>query len=424
MRALFLSLLLALGGLGCRGPTLPAGSTDPIVIGAVLPLTGDGLEGDGPFYRDGMLLAIREANAAGGPIPGRRVELRVADSEDEPAIAAMRAQELIDQGAVAILGDAASSGSLAVYEMVTRDARIPQISCTSTSTLLTAANAEVPLADRFFFRTAPSDRYQAQVLVDAAMTEGTCGSRIALLYQDDTYGGPFAADVRQIITSTLGASALVASQSFEPTASNFDAQLAAIQAATPNCIVLVTYPPAAGDILREWEALEPASMVRWIGTDALFTSTFVSEAGSPATIDGFLGVAPLTQATTPQYNDFAARLEAVYGEPPEPFQSNCYDAAALLLLAIAQAGSTDGTAIRDALRELAAPSPAERIDPAALDLGLDRIFGRRPINYEGASGPVDFDDNGDVVADYVIWRFDAATTMFESVRTLRPARAM
>jgi neutral amino acid transport system substrate-binding protein len=412
---------LAALGPGCRAPTLPPGSSDPIIIGAVLPLSGEGLEGDGPYYRDGILLAIREANAAGGPIPGRRVELRVADSEDDPALAAMRARELVEGGAVAILGDAASSGSLAVYEMVTRDARIPQLSCTSTSTLLTTANAGLPVADRFFFRTAPSDRYQAQVVVDAARTEGMCGNRIAILYQDDTYGGPFAMDVQQIITAQLGAMAVVASESFAPSATNFDAQLMAIRAATPNCIVLVTYPPAAGTIVREWAALEPMSTVRWIGTDALFTSTLVDEAGSPATVNGFLGAAPLTMASTPQYNDFAARLQGVYGMPPEPFQSNCYDAAALLMLALAEAGSTDGTAIRDALRQLAAAG-GEIIEPAALDLGLSRIFEGRSINYEGASGPVDFDDNGDVVADYVIWRYDAATTMFSSLRTLRPAR--
>ncbi len=417
-----LALALAAGALGCRGPSLPAGSTEPIVIGAVLPLTGDGLEGDGPFYRDAMLLAIREANAAGGPIPGRRVELRVRDGEGDPEIAARRAAELVDEGVVALLGDASSANSLAIYDMVTREARIPQLSCTSTSTTLTAANAILPPEDRFFFRTAPSDRYQAQVLVDAARVEGMCGDRIALLWQDDTYGRPFAADVQQIVSTTLGASAIVANESFAPASTSFDAQLAALRDAAPNCVVLVTYPPQAGVILREWDALEPGSATRFIGTDALFSSSFVDEAGSPATLDGFLGVAPLTQAATPQFNDFAERLAAVYGETAEPFQSNCYDAAALLVLAIARAGSTDGTAIRDALRELAAPAPAQRIDPAGLDVGFARIFEDRAIDYEGASGPVDFDENGDVVADYVIWRFEAATESFVSARTLRPAR--
>lgn len=415
---LWLSVLAALAA-GCRGGSLPSGSSEPILIGAVLPLSGDGLEGDGPFYRDGMLLAIREANAAGGPIPGRHVELVVLDGRDEPAVAAMQARALIEQGAVAILGDAASASTREIYETVTREARIPQISCTSTSILLTTRNEELTPDERFFFRTAPSDRDQARVVLDVATTEAACSGRIALLYQEDDYGTPLAQDIQQLVTTELGAGALVASESFAPTASNFDAELAAINTANPNCVVLVTYPPAAGDIMRAYRVLSPTSTARFIGTDALYTPTLLTEAGSAAVIDGFYGTAPLTQDTTPQYNAFAARLEAVFGDPPIPFQSNCYDAASLLMLAIAQAGSTDGAAIRDALRELSGPTSAS-IDAAALDQGFDRIFGGTAINYEGASGHVDFDELGDVEANYVIWRFDASTMGFTTERIYRP----
>lgn len=399
---------------GCRGPTLPAGSTDPIIIGAVLPLSGE-LGGDGERYRDGMLLAIREVNAAGGPLAGRRVELRVADSETDPVIGTMAAADLIAQGAVAILGDASSASTLAIYEEVTAMARVPQISCTSTSALLTEANSSRAEADRFFFRTAPTDLLQARVVVDIATTEAMC-TRLAILHIADGYGMPLGQAIESLYTS--GGGTVAVRVPFALNRPDYNAEVDMVRAANPDCVALVAYPPAAGLIVRRWNSLAPMA-VDFIGTDALNTVDFVSQAGSAAAIDGFYGTVPFTTPATPQFNAFADRLEAVSGMEPQPFQSSCYDAAAMLMLAIAQAGDTDGDMIRDALRGLSDPGATEVIGATELTLGLSRINSGRTVNYAGASGPVDFDLFGDVLSDYEVWRFRASDMTFSRVRIVR-----
>jgi ABC-type branched-subunit amino acid transport system substrate-binding protein len=398
--------LLATAAPGCRGPTLPTDTDDPVIIGAVLPLSSGGLGGDGPFYRDAMLLAVREINAAGGVLGGRRVELIVGDSEDNPATAAIEAERLIGMGAIAILGDASSSGSIRIYDEVTGPMRIPQISCTSTSISLTTTNRDLPAEDRFFFRTAPPDQLQAGPVVQVATDVASCTSP-ALLYQDDEYGGPLA-DLIQQQFATAGTT-LVATVSFAPGAPNFTTEVATLRAAMPDCIVLLTYPPDAGDILRAWDLATPAIPVTWIGTDALFTSTLVDEAVDMSLIDGFVGTAPSTTPMISEFTDFQDRLRSVYGTDAEPFQSNCYDAAAVLMLAIAEAGSTDGDAIRDALHLL---QSGTEVSPGDLASGLARIRDERTINYEGASGSVDFDEFGDVVSAYVVWEYSASTMGF------------
>ncbi len=107
-------------------------------------------------------------NAAGGVLGGRRIELLVADSATASTAGVSGAQTVLGNGAVAIIGDGGSDGSLAIYQMVTQMRRVVQVSGSATSTSLTDENAMLAASDRYFFRTAPPDGYQAQVVVQIA----------------------------------------------------------------------------------------------------------------------------------------------------------------------------------------------------------------------------------------------------------------
>ena len=76
----------------------------------------------------------------------------------------------------------------------------------------------------------------------------------------------------------------------------------------------------------------------------------------------------------------------------------------LLALAIEKAGEAEGTALRDAIREVANP-PGERVGPGAEGLGraLELLRDGIDINYEGAAGPHDFDQFGDVITSIEVW---------------------
>jgi ABC-type branched-subunit amino acid transport system substrate-binding protein len=82
-----------------------------------------------------------------------------------------------------------------------------------------------------------------------------------------------------------------------------------------------------------------------------------------------------------------------------------YDAAIILALAIQKAGtSTNGTAVRDALYAISRPGPA--YGPARLGEAITAIKSGLPVDYSGASGSVSFDDNGDVLSDYIVWEVE------------------
>ena len=123
----FVVLVAALSG-SCRGRTLAPGDTSPVLVGVLLPQSGN-LGADGMTWLAGIQVAVAEVNAAGGVLPGRRVELVIEDSETKRDTSVMRAQALVDRGVAAIIGDASSSASLADYTMVTQMARVPQNSC-------------------------------------------------------------------------------------------------------------------------------------------------------------------------------------------------------------------------------------------------------------------------------------------------------
>lgn len=404
-----MALVAACGGT-------PTGTT-PIRVGVVMPLSGE-LGAAGPGWVNGMRLAEREVNAAGGLLGGRTVQLMVADGETNPDVGVREAMRLVvDENVVGIVGEAASSASIRIYREVTGPMRIPQLSCCSTSpTISTELMMQAP-EDRFFFRTAPPDDLQSVVVTEIARTEAAC-TRLAILHLDDAYGTPFGEGIEDHFTAAGGM--VVARVPFADGRPNYDAEVAMIAAASPDCIALVAFPASGGIIVRAWNAI-PAAMrpasVQWIGTDGIKSDGFITEAGDPMLIDGFLGSIPVTDpAADPGYIAFRDLYAATFGMQPSPFTANSYDAAALLLLAIEAAGSTDGDAIRDAIRELADPTAATYVRAGNLGEALRRLRAGESINYEGASGPVDVDALGNVVTDYEVWRYNAAMSRFDTVR--------
>lgn len=403
-RAWTLFIAVALLTVSCGPqPTVPGGSFDPIRIGVVVPLSGS-LGTDGPGWRDAARLAALEINAAGGPLPGRPIELVVLDSETNPSRAEAVARRLVeDEEVVAVIGAAASSISLGIAQ-VTTPAQVPQISCCSTSDLLTQFNADLPVEDRYFFRTSPADILQSQVVAIAAEDLGCTG--MAILHLDDSYGQPFGEAIESAYVARGGN--VVVRVPFTDDQPSYATEVQMVADAAPDCIAMVAFPVSAANIIRDWDALSTAPAVRWIGTDGVRAPGFVDEVVEPRLIAGFYGTSPVTDAPTAAYAAFAEHYAAVFGSEPIPFSANQYDAVALIALAIAQAGTTDGPAVRDALREvstLEVDDAQVRAGQLADGLSLVRQM-RGGINYQGASGNTDFNDLGDVVTPYEIWRYD------------------
>jgi branched-chain amino acid transport system substrate-binding protein len=412
LASLFLPIVLALVLVSsCRGRSAP--TSGPILIGVVMPQSG-GLAADGQAWVRAVRLAADEVNAAGGLLGGRRVELVVEDSATSSNAGVTGAQRVIDEGAVVVIGDGGSDGSLAIYTMVTRMAGVVQISGSATSSSLTMANAALGPDDRYFFRTAPPDGYQAQVVdhitTMTSMPAPHC-TNLAVLYQNDAYGMPLATAVTDLFAMH---GTVAASVSFTPAAPSYTSEVMMVAASSPDCVVLIAYPADAGLILQEWTSMTGHPHAAFIGTDGLFSDDFLAQLPSAGVADGFFGASPLTTPDTGEFRDFSARYHAAYGHDPENFTASYYDATALALLAIERAGTTDGAMVRDALRAIGGPSGTlvEKATQLRQAIAAMHAAAPQPINYQGASGPITFDMFGDTVAPYEIWRITGTAPPF------------
>jgi ABC-type branched-subunit amino acid transport system substrate-binding protein len=409
MRPLQAIAIAVFGTLPACGPsqTLPDGRLAPVRIGVITTLSGD-LASLGPGWRNAALLAEQEVNAAGGVLPGRPLEMIVVDDTLDTMVGAEAADRLIyDDGVTGILGAAASGVSLSVAE-VAYIAQVPQVSCCSTSAELTQVQ---PPRDRYFFRTVPSDLLQATVLANAAFDRFLC-TRLAVMHLDNAYGTPFGEAIDRRFRVSLGGSVTIV-QPFADARPSYSTEVNAVAATNPDCIALVGYPVSAGTILRDWDALPTAPVVTWIGTDGVKSDGFIEATGDPSLANGVVGTSPITAPATPQNAAFSASYRTVFGTDPIVFASNQYDAAALLALAIARAGSTDGPSIRDALYDVSREDGSEAFyGPGQLDEALAAIRAGDNVDYEGASGPVNLDDTGNVISNYEIWRYDSGMGAF------------
>lgn len=414
MRALWLAVLAAMVSIACGpAPTLPREDTVPVPIGMIAPLSGE-LGADGPDWRDAVRLAVREVNSAGGVLPGRRVDLFIEDGESRTEQGVEAAERLMDDhGVVAIIGDSASSATLAVYE-VTRPRSVLLASGLSTSARLTEINQQLEPTERFFFRTVPPDDRQAPALAEAMYNQGGCRN-ISILYANNDYGEPFQVQTTARFQELGGTVTPAAGVPYTEDGSTYRTEVTQIASLDPrpDCVALIGYPASAGIIMRDWFAVAtmPETM-QWFGTDGVRQPGFAEEVGNPELIDGFRGTAPVTDPDSPAYNRFEAQFQAAYGRMPVAFSSNLYDAAALVLLAIAKTGSIDDPdGIRDAIYTLNDPGGVV-VQAGRLAEGLRLIRDGRAINYEGASGSVAIDANGDTEADYELWRYDAMLDVF------------
>ena len=364
-----------------------------LVVGHLAALLGSGSAYAEP-RRNSVFLAADHLSLAGLPVSVAYRDTRVDAVE---AVEATR--ELLDAGgAVAVVGAQTSGVTIAVAGQVTAPAGVLQVSAVSTAPSITTLDD-----NDFLFRTALSDTVQGVVLADLAVELGyrTAG----VLFIDNAYGQGLTDTFVEAFTARGGeATATVAHGSSQP---SYLAELEEVTVESPDVLVAVSYRPQAEVYLQE--ALEAGYADTFLFVDGTKSPGLFETVGWDL-FEGSYGTGPGVDETRPEARVFVGAYTAVYGEqPPRQFVGGAYDAAVLIGLAAAQAGTvTDSAAIRDALRSVANP-PGVVVGPGAAGVkrALRLIADGVGINYEGASGPVDFDANGDVVAGTIeIWRIE------------------
>jgi len=376
--------------LSCKDATDP-----PILIGGI-EATGDPV--------GAAELALREVNAAGG-VAGRTVEMPGSAIGQDPLVAPAVVQQMIDDGVVAIVGPQTSAGTLLVADLVAA-AGVPVVSPGATSP---AVSGSAPPLD-YVFRVAPSDVFQARLLAARSLDAWGC-TKTAIVTQTDIYGTKIADAVAAFYVAR--GTALVAREDIDPTLVDFHDALDRIEQAAPDCILLSVFEDAGARVIRQWNDVPArANTAQWGASEILHSENLPTLVGDSALIDGMRGTDVAPEPNTPEYDTFAERYMAHFGgSPSRSGNARRYDATALILLALARTNGARGDALRDALYEVSRP-PGTPIRPGELARGISILSNGGDVDFIGASGPVDFDENGDVLSDYIVWRYVAATNSF------------
>ena len=217
-----------------EGPAVVPGATspEPLIIGTLLPLTGN-LAFLGPPEVAGAKLAVEDINAAGGVL-GQPVQLLEGDSGDASTdTATQTADRLIQAGADVIVGAASSGVSLTVIDAIT-GAGVMQISPANTSDQFTDYDD-----NGLYFRTAPPDTLQARALADLIIEDGN--NTVGILALNDPYGTGLASNtVDNLIAAGLSEDS-IESITYDPQAANFDSEIQEMVDFNPDAIVVIGF---------------------------------------------------------------------------------------------------------------------------------------------------------------------------------------
>jgi branched-chain amino acid transport system substrate-binding protein len=357
-----------------------AGGDLTLKIGTALPQTGS-LAFLGPPEEAGVALAIKDVNEAN---KGIQIEVEWGDSGDlDNKAYETEIPRLLNAGVKAIVGAASSGTSLAFIDQVV-GAGVLQFSPANTSPTLTTYDDK-----GLYFRTAPSDLLQGEVLGNLMAADGH--QTAAMIVLNDAYGTGLR-DATQASFEAAGGS-IVAAPVFNPGDTNFSAQISEALAASPDAIVLITFDEAK-TIVPALTSQFPKEKIYFVdGNLADYSEVF-----EPGTLTGAKGTAPGLDPDT--IMDFLTRMDDNWvAEGNTKLDSylygpESYDAVVLLALAALAAGSVEGVDMAGKLQEVSGGSGSGTKCTSFAECA-DIINGGGVADYDGISSPVTFDEYGD-----------------------------
>lgn len=404
---------LAVAALGIA--TTAVAQPPSITVGQIAPFTGAGAE-FGEYYRDGAALGFQHINAAteevlGGAIIGDHI---AEDSTTLPSPAIEAARGLVEvHGVPAIIGGWSSGVTVAVSTSVTIPAEVLQISNGSTSPLISVLPEDSD-AD-LLFRTTASDALQGVVaaqLVAGEIIDDYQFDSASTIFINNPYGqglsNAFAHSFK--LRGGVVHAEVPHPEEVQPT---YTSQLASALQDEPDLLFAASYPAHTATFLAE--ARDLFDPVAWQFVDGNRADQVVEALGTD-TVEGVIGTAPGQDPSIPGFQNFSEQFMAEFGHDRiPPFTESAYDAAIVIGLATVKAyadgyESADeitGPVLRDRLREVANP-PGLTItagDTDSLVAGIEAIMAGEEVQYSGAAGPADFDDNGDVLTPIAIWQY-------------------
>jgi len=382
----------------------------PLKIGALMPMTG-ALQSYGDTSLKGIKLAVEEINDAGGVL-GQPIELSVGDAQTMPQAGVSAANKMVNiDGVHAFVGALSSGVTIPVATSVAKPKHIPMISPASTSPVLTTLDD-----GGYLFRTTASDALQGVALAQVVNKRDI--SKVATIYVNNDYGKGLADSFAKAYEKLGGT--VTHTVAYEPKQSSYRS---AIQKAwgdgdTPY-LLLIAYVGDGETVLRQ--SLEGGMFNKFIFTDGMKSEKIIEDIGGQY-MNGSFGTVAHAPEGTPAAEHFEDAYKAKYGKRvPQPYINTSYDATYLLALAAQKAGTTtDGEAIAKALHEVSNP-PGEEIIPGEFAKAIKLLKDGKQINWTGASGDENFDENGDISSEFAEWVMK--DDHIEAIRVFNPMQS-
>ena len=361
-------------------------------LGTALPLTGN-LAFLGPPEEAGVALAIKDINEAA---KGITIEATLGDSGDTDNKAYdTEIPRLLNAGVEAVIGAASSGTSLQFIDRLVAECVI-QFSPANTSAALT------DYADKgLYFRTAPSDVLQGEVLGNLIAEDGH--QKISMIVLNDSYGTGLAEFVTAAFTAAGGE--VLAAPTYNTGDTNFSSQIAEALAGGPDAIVLITFDEAK-TIVPELIAQFPGDKLYFVDGNL----TNYSEVFEPGALEGAKGTYPGVNES--KIADFIARMDENWQAQGNAalelnaYGPESYDAVVLLALAALEARSTEGANMSVKLQEVSGGSGNGQKCTTFAECA-DIINAGGTADYDGPSGNVTFNELGDPTdGNILIQQFD------------------
>ncbi|WP_372799869.1 ABC transporter substrate-binding protein [Paracoccus seriniphilus] len=361
-----------------------AGAED-IKLGISLGFTGP-LESMAPDMGRGAELAMKEVTDSGLLLDGSTVTAVQGDSTCADAAAAVATVERLisAEGVKGIIGGMCSGETIASLENVAKPNGIVMISPSATSPALSDIED-----NGLFFRTSPSDARQGQVMADIIMSRGI--DTVAVTYTNNDYGKGLA-DSFQAAFEAAGGTVTV-NAAHDDGKADYSAEVAALASAGGDALVVAGYVDQGGSgVVRA--SLDTGAFDTFVFPDGMVGNQLVENFGSE--IDGSFGQNPAAEG---EGRDTYLKLAEEAGfDGSGAFSAEAYDAAALILLSMAAAGSSDPAEYKEKVMDIA-NEPGEKILPGELAKALEIINGGGDVDYVGATS-VDLVGGGESAGIY------------------------
>lgn len=363
---LVIVMVLSVGLAGCGGGGGGGDDQKVIKIGVFEPLTGEN-GGGGQQEVNGIQYANTVKPTVTIDGTEYKIELEIADNKSDKTEAATAANYLVDQGVVGILGSYGSGVSI-VAGPIFQEAKIPAVGCSCT-------NPQVTKGNDYYFRVCFLDPFQGTVMANYAIQNGAKTAAVITQLGDDYSTGLGNFFINAFKELTGNPDSIVVNQTFQQNQADFNAILQNVKDAKADVIFAPSSITTAPLIIKQARALDIKAPI--MAGDTWENSTIIENAGkdSEGVVLSTFFDAGLADAS-PVCKTFVEGFSEAYDPLVPAVSALGYDAYMVLVDAIERAGSTDGEAIKTALAETK--------------------------DFEGATGVLNFDENGDADKDMAV----------------------